>query len=542
MKKYILQLIVFTFVTSWNFTLAAEEKPDYWPTKDWRSATPESQGMNSDLLENMMDIIWEKDLDIDSVLIVRNGYIVLDAYKFPGNSDHKNNIYSCTKSIVSALIGIAIDKRYIKGVRQVVLDFFPNRVAKNFDSNKKAMTLEHLLTMTTGLECRDSYLYNWEGLRDMSLYNDWTQYVLDLPMADAPGAKFEYCNGASFLLSAILQEQVGINASNFANKYLFGPLGISDVFWPSNSQDITIGYGKIHMRPRDMAKIGYLYLNDGFWDGQQIISPQWIEISTQQHIDATFPLGYGYQWWVISPSLYTAIGHQGQFLIISPDKNMLAVFNSRLYTEDIFIPINLLTTYIIPAIQSKTSLPENPNGQEALISKVNRWQTTSATERRKIIRKAKKNSPKLDIEEYTNIEYGFSAKYDAELLIVDSQLKSPVVFRRRHLSGFPIFAVLVGDIPKGMALESSGKYVIDLYKSIPQITHPTIKKQERITLSDGTDANYFEIKWKFQSISGITVGILAYKHNKIIATVAGGVEETQIEYLARMAKSLRFTK
>ncbi len=111
MKKNILQLflIILTLVIWWNFGLAADEKPDYWPTKGWRSASPESQGMDSNLLEHMLDKIWKKDLDIDSVSVVRNGYMVLDAYIYGNHSDRNHNLYSCTKSVILALIGIAID-------------------------------------------------------------------------------------------------------------------------------------------------------------------------------------------------------------------------------------------------------------------------------------------------------------------------------------------------------------------------------------------------------------------------------------------------
>ncbi|MBW2366122.1 MAG: serine hydrolase, partial [Deltaproteobacteria bacterium] len=226
----------------WNFGLAADEKPDYWPTKAWRTASPESQGMDSNLLVKMLETIGEKKIAIHSVLVIRNGYIVLDAYSYPYDSDDAHNIHSCTKSVSSALVGIAIDKGYIKDVNQPVLDFFPMRVAKNLDADKKAMTLENLLTMTTGLECRDSALYNWRGLRQLRTSPDWVQFMIDLPMAEVPGTRFEYCNGASFLLSAILQEQTGMNALSFAKENLFVPLGISDVRWPSNPQGITVGY------------------------------------------------------------------------------------------------------------------------------------------------------------------------------------------------------------------------------------------------------------------------------------------------------------
>jgi CubicO group peptidase (beta-lactamase class C family) len=544
MKKNILRLIIFilTFVIWCNFGLVADEKPDYWPTKGWRTASPESQGVDSKLLVKMLETIGEKKIAIYSVLVIRNGYIVLDAYSYPYDSDDTLNIHSCTKSVSSALVGIGIDKGYIKDVSQPVLDFFPMRVPKNLDADKKAMTLENLLTMTTGLECRDSALYNWRGLRQLKTSPDWVQFMIDLPMAEVPGTRFEYCNGASFLLSAILQEKTGMNALSFAKENLFVPLGISDVSWPSNPQGKTVGYSDLYMRPHDMAKIGYLYLNDGLWDGKQIISSQWIKASTRKHIAATLTPGYGYQWWIVSPGIYTAVGHRGQFIVVAPEKNMIAVFTSSLNPEDAYSPLGLFTSYIIPAAKSPTPLPENPNGEKALKSLITLWQTTSLVDRWEMSNKAEKSPQRLKFEEYVNNEYGFSAKYDAELLSMDSQLVSPRIFRRRGLRGFPIFTVLVDDIPRGMALENTGNYMIDLQKMTLPITDPKIKKQELIKLSDGTDANYFEITCRFHSRGMLTVGVFAYKNNKIIGAAAGSMEETPIEYLAGMAKSLRFMK
>jgi CubicO group peptidase (beta-lactamase class C family) len=498
--------------------------------------------VDSKLLVKMLETIGEKKIAIYSVLVIRNGYIVLDAYSYPYDSDDTLNIHSCTKSVSSALVGIAIDKGYIKDVSQPVLDFFPMRVAKNLDADKKAMTLENLLTMTTGLECRDSPLYNWRGLSQLRDSPDWVQFMIDLPMAEVPGTRFEYCNGASFLLSAILQEQTGMNTLSFAKKNLFAPLGISDVSWPSNPQGITVGYSDLHMRPHDMAKIGYLYLNDGLWDGKRIISSQWIKASTRKHIAATQLPGYGYQWWIVSPGIYTAIGLKGRFIIVAPEKNMLAVFTSSLGPEDIYSPLGLFSSYIIPAVKSPTPLPKNPNGEKALKSLITLWQTTSLADRWEISNKAEKSPQRLKFEEYENNEYGFSAKYDAELLSVDSQLVSPRIFRRRGLTGIPVFSVLVDDVPRGMVLENTGNYMMNLYKMNLQVADPKIRKQELIKLSDGTDANYFEINWRLQSRGMLTVGVFAYKNNKIIGAVAGSMEETPIEYLAGMVKSLRFKK
>ncbi|MGD8990970.1 MAG: serine hydrolase, partial [Desulfobacterales bacterium] len=322
----------------WSCGGMGPEKPDYWPTQGWKIATPESQGMNSALLLDMLEVIWQNDMKIDSVLVVRNGYIVLDAYSFPRDAADRHNIYSCSKSVTSALIGIAIDKGLIKSVHTPVLDFFPNHTAKNLDAHKKAMTLEHVLTMTTGLQCRDSYRYKWIGLQQLRDSADWVQYMIDLPMAQQPGTHFEYCNGATFLLSAILQQKTGMEALSFAEEHLFEPLGISGISWSSNPQGITVGYGRIHMRPRDMAKFGYLYLNNGLWEDKQIVSSRWIKESTRNHAATKGPMDYGYQWWTMGSGAFTALGYHGQFIFVVPHKNIVAVFTSNLAQKDIFTP------------------------------------------------------------------------------------------------------------------------------------------------------------------------------------------------------------
>ena len=126
--------------------------------------------------------------------------------------------------------------------------------------------------MATGLECRDSYIYRWQGLWETHRRKDWVRHVIDLPMLESPGTRFEYCNGASFLLSAILQKATGQTALEFGRKHLFTPLGIEDVRWRENPQGITLGSGDLFLRPRDMAKIGYLFLNHGQWHHRQIVS------------------------------------------------------------------------------------------------------------------------------------------------------------------------------------------------------------------------------------------------------------------------------
>lgn len=325
--------------------------------------------MDSEKLADMLDAIQEQGYDIDSVLVVRHGHMVLDAYVHPFGPDRKHVIHSCTKSIVSALIGIAIDQGHIEDVDQPMLDIFPERAAANRDANKEAMTLEDLLTMSTGLKCRDSYLYRWRGLNELRASGDWVQFVLDLPTAEEPGTRFEYCNSASFLLSAIIQETTGMSALAFAEEHLFGPLGITDVEWPSNPQGINIGWGELRMRSHDMAKIGYLYLNKGEWDGQQVVPAEWVEASTRQHISArTLQDGYGYQWWIAPSGTFMALGYAGQYIVVVPEKDMIVVFTSDLPEQQFFVPQELLDAFIIPAAQSSKPLPENPAGVARLTS------------------------------------------------------------------------------------------------------------------------------------------------------------------------------
>ena len=390
MKKNILLLFVFilTLAIWWNFGSAADKQTDYWPTKGWRTASPESQGMDSKLLAKMLDTIWENDIEIHSIMVVRNGYKIMDAYSCPLTVEDMHPIYSITKSITSALVGIAIDKGHIKNVQQPVLDFFSKHVAKNVDDRKKAITIQHLLTMSSGLDCHDSYNEYWIGLRQLENSSDWVQFVIDLPMAEAPGTHFNYCNGGTFLLSAILQQQTGINALLFAEKYLFGPLGISDVSWPSNTQGITIGYGGLHMRPQDMAKIGYLFLNNGLWEDKQIISSKWIKDSAHKYVSTAESFGYGYQWWITESNENYAMGYGGQYIFVVPDHNIIAVFTGYLVRKDWNIPKSFLQSNIISSVKSDKPLPEDSRAEEVLKSKITRWQNTDPSD----LEKSKKKS------------------------------------------------------------------------------------------------------------------------------------------------------
>ncbi len=511
---------------------------DYWPKDKWRTATPESQGMSSGILADMMDILWRKNLEIDSILIVRNGYVVLDTYHFPKVPDFKHNIFSCTKSISSALIGIAIDKGYIKSVDQPLLDFFPEKIPKNPDKRKQLITLKDVLQMATGLKCRDSYRYQWKGIKEMRWSEDWVQYMVDLPLVESPGTRFEYCNGASFLLTAIIEKTTGNTGLEFANEHLFKPLGINDVYWPANIHGQTIGWGRIHMCPRDMAKFGYLFLSNGRWDNRQIVSSKWVAESTRKHISANSTLGYGYQWWVMSPGNYAALGYRGQRIFVLKDRQMVVVLTSRLKQQDGFIPTGILRGYIIPAVKSNSPLPENTKAFNRLRSLDRFWQTANFMDRDKKRKELATKQPSLKRKRYVNKQFGFSVEYDAELVVSAQPLEPPFVFRNTGVRGLPSFIVSVDDIPNGLKLKKSEEYIVAFMKERNEFSDTKLNRKEMIHLTDGTTANYYEIGTKYRKTEIVVAGVIGYKNKKLIGVAAVGALKTPIEYLKGMVRSL----
>ncbi len=368
-KNFIIIVAAFFYVLlpSQAAPASSSGPPDYWPTNGWRTTTPEEQGMNSGMLVDMVRTIRDQELNVDSITIVRNGYVVMDNYFYPFPENAKHSLRSASKSVMSILIGIAIEKKYIKDVNQPVLSFFPDRTIANMDDNKKKITVENLLTMTTGLECVDGHSHGNRGLYAMWRSKDWAQYVLDLPMIDDPGDRFEYCSGATYLLSFILQETTGMRSLDFAGKYLFPPLGITDAHWETNPQGIDYGYDQLLLKPRDMAKIGWLYLNRGEWDDGQVVPAAWVIDSSRGHIDAELVADqYGYQWWV-EKDYYMAVGSGGQYILISPGKNMVAVITAAAPMLDKFLEVKkLFKSHILPSAVSETPLPPNPGDQKRL--------------------------------------------------------------------------------------------------------------------------------------------------------------------------------
>jgi CubicO group peptidase (beta-lactamase class C family) len=340
---------------------------DYWPKGAWRSSTPEEQGMNSEYLCKMMSYITENQKDIHSLLILRNGYLVTEAYFYPYPKDFKHILHSCAKSITSALIGIAINEGRIKNVNEKVLPYFPDTKVERIDDRKNALSIRDLLTMSTGLDWVEDGAYGSDGDTYTQMWKSDSQikFILDRPMKGQPGKEFYYCSGASHLLSGILQKTTGESSFEYGKEKLFGPVGIQDLFWMPDRNGLSVGGSGLFMTPADMAKFGYLYLKKGKWDGRQVVPEQWIDDSTQLQIDTPRGLGghygYGYQWWMNSFGGYSARGYAGQYIFVIPRYEMVVVFTSGLSGYDFFLPEYLADVFILPAVQSSTALKPDAN-------------------------------------------------------------------------------------------------------------------------------------------------------------------------------------
>jgi len=301
--------------------------------------------MDAGRLQAMLDSARTQNLTLHSVLVIRHGSIVLERYFGSWEAGAAHSLFSCTKSFVSALAGIALDKGLIPGLDRPVLSFFPGESFRETDSRKQAMTVENLLTMSAGLDWLEED-ETYDKLATES--GNWVRFILDLPMAWQPGSRFLYSSGSSHVISAIIQQTSGMNGYDFAKTNLFDPLGIRDPDWDRDPAGTPIGGWGLSLTPRDMAKLGYLYLRDGTWDGKQVVPAYWVATSTQPQIRANERWQYGYQWWVDPDgAFYAAVGRYGQGIFVVPSLDLVVVFTAHIDSTD--TEADLLMKYIIPA-------------------------------------------------------------------------------------------------------------------------------------------------------------------------------------------------
>lgn len=337
---------------------------DYWPTDEWKSADPVSLGLNSEKLEALEHLILTQHKNINGIVIIRKGYIGFERYN-GYEPDDTHNVASVTKSIISALIGIALDKGFIKSLDQKVLEFFPEYVSDPGDIRKRTVTIRQLLTMTAPIASKTTGTL-WEPLDRLRRQRDWVKYILDL-LGKGQTGKFQYSSAGAHLLSAIISRSTGMSAREFANKYLFNPVGIkeipdhsmksfqmNDVFgkdvrgWIKDPQGITAGGFGLTITPRDMARFGFIYLNEGVWDNRRIISKKWIDDSTALNSN-----NYGYLWWLRKERdlfAYSALGSGGNAICCVPEKDLVVAIASKI-TAKARDPWVLFEKWIIPAIE-----------------------------------------------------------------------------------------------------------------------------------------------------------------------------------------------
>jgi CubicO group peptidase (beta-lactamase class C family) len=291
----------------------------------------EANGIDAGLLDEAYGRARETP-GILSLLVQRNGVLVAEEYFHGSAADSLDQIWSVAKSMMSILTGIALDEGYLTSLDQSLADFLPP-VVDSLPEDKGRITVRDLLTMTTGLE--------WHELDGGGQYNEWVtsgdmiQYVVDLPWVAAPGTVFHYHTGATHLLSVILTQATGTPTLDFARQHLFGPLAIEKVDWWTDERGYYTGGMGLYLRPRDMLKIGELFLRGGLWGGVRVVPEAWVRESTSAHVSTgnAVPFGpeYGYLWWVghgQGRDFYFANGYAGQFILVAPDLDLVVVTTS----------------------------------------------------------------------------------------------------------------------------------------------------------------------------------------------------------------------
>jgi len=338
----------------------ASEGAGYFPDRTWRTSTPEEQGIDSTSLVRMLEEIRGDGLGIDGIVVVRHGHLVLESYLAPYHADTLHNLKSSSKSILSALVGIALREKVLEGLDQRVSELLPERFTTVDDPRKKDITLRHLLTMTAGLAWEENGPAAdrlWQG-------RDWVGAAIALPLAEAPGERFTYSTALTHLASAAIARRSGMSTRAFAERYLLDPVGIHAGPWRRDPQGIHWGGTDLFLTPRDMARFGYLYLHGGAWNGRQVVPREWVAESTRAQVRTGGWGGiddYGYWWW-IDPDVHIAMGRGGQVIAVVPAQDLVVVFTGACPES---VPFALFRKHLAPAIRP-ARLPPNPAAERSL--------------------------------------------------------------------------------------------------------------------------------------------------------------------------------
>jgi CubicO group peptidase (beta-lactamase class C family) len=344
-----------------------------WPADATTLATPETVGLSSAALARAVDDIQHRNLTIHSLTIDRAGHRVLDARFYP-YAGGRHDVASVTKSVLSLLIGIAIDRGDLPGVQATLQSFFPNAPVDWSDPRRADIRLEHLLSMTSGFDCGFRFPGEPE-LDEMRQADQWVHHALQLPMRNQPGERFAYCSPNQHLLSAVLTRATGRSAEDYGRTHLFGPLGIDHLHWPADPQGISIGWGDLQLEPDALARLGSLLLLDGLWRGRPIVSSDWIRASfTPRSSDTTDPgSAYGLGWWILKGDLRGVVearGRGGQAITLWPDRQLVVVWTGTGHDDR-----SEIAGELVKAIVADAPLPPDEPGRAALAESLARTTT-----------------------------------------------------------------------------------------------------------------------------------------------------------------------
>ncbi len=364
-----------------------------WPGKDWPKTEPASVGLDAKALAAFADDLGSgKYKLIDSFDVIRCGkqayrrtythnygsiygkeaktrgplnahltgpYNYFDPSWHPyyhGSALH--SMQSVSKTITSVIIGIAVTRGDFKaGVDTPVLQYFDVSKVKNVDDRKRRLTIRDVLTMSTGLDWNEENVAYNDPRSDSSLMeatDDWVQYVIDKPMAEEPGKHFNYSSGNTMLLPYIFRKETGQDIEVYGKKHLFEPLAIQ-YYWKRTPRGVIDSEGGLYLRGEDLAKIGYLYLNDGMWNGKRMVSSEWVKQSLTPLINAEEGMKYGYKWWLFPRKdngkfVWMCLGFGGQRLMVFPDEKLIVVFTGWQILDDA-AKVSELVDGVLPAVQ-----------------------------------------------------------------------------------------------------------------------------------------------------------------------------------------------
>jgi CubicO group peptidase (beta-lactamase class C family) len=345
---------------------------------DWTNANPESAGLRSEPLSELIEWLDHfAQAKIHSVLVARHGRLVFEHYRAGedecwgeplGNVDHgpesKHDLRSVTKSVISLLFGITLDRKLITDINEAVIDWFPE-YSDLRTPEKERISLRHLLTMSAGLEWYEYVPFSDPKNSEMRMLSSPDQYrfALEQPVVAPGGRLWNYNSGGTLLLEAVIAKAADGALDDVAREFLFEPLGITDFAWTKNSKSGIFEVGGLRLRSRDLAKIGQLVVNGGNWNGRQIVSERWVKESTAAHIGpADLTYFYGYQWW-LGRSLVNrgevawicAMGHGGQRVFAVPALDLVTVVTAGLYADPSLgrLPLVIFNRYVLGAVVSE---------------------------------------------------------------------------------------------------------------------------------------------------------------------------------------------